>query len=128
MLRKALLSTLLAAVLVGCGGKTFEYHSQNEIPEGPGLLSGDKGHFVIYSDEEKKQQAVTAATGDRSKSDTPAATESVPPGMAAEFQEFKDYEEFRRWKATAKDGPEYREFQEWREWKAYRAWKERHPQ
>ena len=111
MLRKALLSTLLATALVGCGGKAFDYHPQNEIPKGPGLFSGEDGAFVLISD--KKQ----------SRPQTETAADKRPE--AASFQEFREFQEFQRCKTSAKDGPEYREFHEWREWKAYRTWKER---
>jgi hypothetical protein len=126
LVRDLIVSALLLAVLAGCGGVPSHTQRRDEIPDGPGLFSGEKGHFVIYSDEEKKKQATSVAAGDRSESDAPARPES-PASTQDEFQEFKEYEEYRRWKEAAKDGPEYREFQEWREWKAYRAWKEQQP-
>ena len=116
--RELLMSVLLAAALAGCGGTPFAYHSQREIPEGPGLLTGESGALVLFSDKKK--------------TDLPAATAQSAAGdaagdPAAELREFQEFREFRRWKETAKDTPEFREFQDWREWKAYRSWKERRP-
>jgi hypothetical protein len=116
--REALTSVLLAAALAGCGGTPFAYHSQREIPEGPGLLTGESGGLVYSS---KRVKAVP-----------PPATAQTVAGDAAgaasgQSLEFREFREFRRWKETASDTPEFREFQDWREWKAYRSWKERRP-
>ena len=35
-----------------CNAQPLAYHSDNEIPEGPGLLTGERGEFVIYQKEE----------------------------------------------------------------------------
>ncbi len=109
------MSVLLAAALAGCGGKPFEYHSGNEIPKGPGLLSGESGGLV-FSRDKKDVKAAPPPAG---------AQAQAVAGDAAEFREFQEFQEFRRWKEAAKDTPEFREFQDWREWKAYRSWKER---
>jgi len=118
--REALMSVLLAAALAACSGTPFEYHSQREIPAGPGLLTGESGAWVVFSDK-------------KVKADPPPATAQSAAGEAAgdpgaELREFQEFRDFRRWKDTAKDTPEFREFQDWREWKAYRSWKERQPQ
>jgi hypothetical protein len=40
---------LLAGLwLAGCVAEPFDYTPVDEIPPGPGLLSGDDGEFVIY--------------------------------------------------------------------------------
>ena len=45
-MRKLVLALLLA--LAGCiGGTEFSYRSAREIPEGPGLFTGERGAFVI---------------------------------------------------------------------------------
>lgn len=118
--REALMSVLLAAALAGCGGTPFEYHSQREIPEGPGLLTGESGALVLFSDKKKAKADPPPATAQ-------AAASDAASGPAGEFREFQEFREFRRWKETAKDTPEFREFQDWREWKAYRSRKERQP-
>ena len=94
----------LALVLAGCGAEPFEYHPQTEIPEGPGMLSGEEGAFLLYSDKKKKAEK-----------------------SSEEFREFQDFQEFRRWKESDQNTAEYREFQEWREWKTYKTWKEGQP-
>ena len=47
--RLALCCALLGAVLAGCAAAPFEYRSQREIPEGPGMFSGEEGAFVFRS-------------------------------------------------------------------------------
>jgi hypothetical protein len=98
---------LLAALLAGCGATPFEYHPASEIPQGPGMFSGEEGAFIISSDK----KPATAASPARAPSD----------------EEFREFQEYRRWKATARDSAEYQEFLEWREWKAFRARQERQP-
>jgi len=91
---------LLPVVLAGCGATYSEYRSATEIPDGPGMLSGKDGAFVLYSTE-KTQDA----------------------DEAAESKNGRDFEAFKRWKEANRDSPEYREFREWQEWKAFQAWK-----
>lgn len=43
------LVSMFAVALTGCGAKHFAYRSATEIPEGPGLLSGNDGAFALYS-------------------------------------------------------------------------------
>ena len=45
------LAWALAVALAACAGaKPFEYHPTDEIPEGPGLFTGEDGEWVIYGD------------------------------------------------------------------------------
>ncbi len=45
------LAWALALALAACAGaKPFEYHPIDEIPEGPGLVTGEDGEWVIYGD------------------------------------------------------------------------------
>lgn len=49
--RARLASVVLAFLLAACvGAKPFEYHPIDEIPEGPGLVTGEDGEWVIYGD------------------------------------------------------------------------------
>jgi len=49
--RARLASLALALALAACAGaKPFEYHPIHEIPEGPGLFTGEDGEWVIYGD------------------------------------------------------------------------------
>jgi hypothetical protein len=43
-------------LLAGCAAEPVSYHSGNEIPQGPGLLSGASGEFVLSADEWRKYQ------------------------------------------------------------------------
>jgi hypothetical protein len=40
-------AALLIVLLAGCAAQPVPYHSGNEIPQGPGLLSGTQGEFVM---------------------------------------------------------------------------------
>ena len=50
---RALALVLLAA---GCASEPVAYHSGNEIPPGPGLLTGPRGEFVLSTDEWRRYQ------------------------------------------------------------------------
>ncbi len=39
---------LTASSLVACGGQPLQHTPVDEVPEGPGLLSGEDGVFTIY--------------------------------------------------------------------------------
>jgi len=53
-MRKALL--ILYAALAGCAAEPVPYHSGNEIPRGPGLLTGAQGEFVLNADDYREYQ------------------------------------------------------------------------
>jgi hypothetical protein len=44
------------AVLAGCAAEPVPYHSQNEIPRGPGLLTGPEGEFVLSAEDYREYQ------------------------------------------------------------------------
>jgi hypothetical protein len=46
----------ICTVLAGCAAEPVPYHSQNEIPRGPGLLTGPAGEFVLNSDDYRQYQ------------------------------------------------------------------------
>jgi hypothetical protein len=49
--RARLASVALALLLAACAGaKPFEYQPIHEIPEGPGLFTGEDGEWVIHGD------------------------------------------------------------------------------
>lgn len=70
-----------AGVLAGCGAAPLDYHSPNEIPPGPGLLSGEQGVFVVRLGERPRFPAWKPTEED-----------------AAEYQEFLDWREWRQWR------------------------------
>ena len=50
-------AALLAIVFLGgCGAQPVAYHSGTEIPQGPGLLTGPSGEFVLSADEWRRYQ------------------------------------------------------------------------
>ena len=46
---RALLTSIF--FLAGCAAEPYAYHSGNEIPRGPGLLTGASGEFVLSAEE-----------------------------------------------------------------------------
>jgi hypothetical protein len=42
--------------LAGCATEPVPYHSGNEIPRGPGLLTGPQGEFVLNADDYREYQ------------------------------------------------------------------------
>jgi len=50
-------AALLASFLVfGCAAEPVPYHSGNEIPRGPGLLTGPSGELLLSADEWRAYQ------------------------------------------------------------------------
>ena len=47
---------LLLLLLAGCAAQPVPYHSGNEIPDGPGLLSGADGAFVLSAEDYREYQ------------------------------------------------------------------------
>jgi hypothetical protein len=47
---------LTCAALAGCAAEPVPYHSGNEIPRGPGLLTGPQGEFVLNSEDYREYQ------------------------------------------------------------------------
>ena len=44
------------ALLAGCSAQPVPYHSGNEIPNGPGLLTGPEGAFVLNAEDYREYQ------------------------------------------------------------------------
>jgi hypothetical protein len=98
---------LLAATVAGCAGTPFRYQAQTEIPEGPGLFTGERGALQLAGGGQP--QAPARADGGAS--------------IGERFSEFELYLEYRR--AKSERSAAYREFLEWIEWRRYREWKAR---
>jgi hypothetical protein len=48
-MRKLMILGFVAGLLAGCaGGKAFDYVPPDELPAGPGLFSGEDGHFSVF--------------------------------------------------------------------------------
>ena len=47
---------LLIILVTGCASEPVSYHSGNEIPRGPGLLTGSAGEFVLNADDYREYQ------------------------------------------------------------------------
>lgn len=102
---RTLAAIALALALAACGGRAFEYRSQTEIPEGPGLLTGEKGAVVFGG------PGITP----------PGAAAGNPAPAVGGGDNFADFETFREFKrAKEARSAEYREFLDWRAFKAYR--------
>jgi hypothetical protein len=109
---KILLIGFALIVLVGCAGQPLEYDAADEIPSGPGVLSGKDGEFTLYRSKEEKDSG-TAADNSEAKE-------------FRELQEWKkeakEFKEFQEWKKTMQGSDESREFLEWRKWKKFKEW------
>lgn len=68
MIKNYLLSILFLTLLIGCGGKPYEYQDANEVKPGPGLFSGDEGELYLIKAKEKKDE-------DEAEADKTAAEE-----------------------------------------------------
>lgn len=139
---------IVAAGLMGCGakGESFEYREISEIPEGPGLLTGDDGEFTVYDSKKggpawkqaQTESPEATAGSEPSGAKAPAvagAAEAKPvisPEEAKEYQEFQEwkkeqkaFQEFQEWKNSSAGSAEYQEFREWQEFKTYQEWKKK---
>jgi hypothetical protein len=47
---------VVCAALAGCAAEPVPYHSGNEIPRGPGLLTGPQGEFVLSAEDYREYQ------------------------------------------------------------------------
>ena len=105
-----LLMALAAALILGCAqAKPYEYYPATEIPKGPGLFTGEKGEYTVYSSEKKSDGETDAKrTSDDKASD----------------EERRDFEAFQEWKRSPEGQAEYREFQDWLRWRDYKKWQE----
>jgi len=138
-----ILMTFTLAGMCGCGAKSYDYHPHHEIPEGPGVFSGDDGALHIYKSKEAAADdaagEATAAPYAHKDADVsaPAATgteKQVPPEYKdfMEYQAWKqekaDFENFQKWKQSNKGAKQYQEFLEWKRWQEYRRWQEQQKQ
>lgn len=107
---------------MGCGGTPYTYVNENEIPPGPGLLSGEDGEATLHSSKPDELEKPTA-----SSEKNVVESQSFPNQQ--EFQEFQnwkkereEFEKFQQWKKTTKGQKEYQEFKEWQRWNDYKKW------
>jgi hypothetical protein len=107
---RILCASAFALALSACGGKPFEYRSSTEIPEGPGLLTGEQGAIVLAGPASTRTPGSPGRRGD-----------ALAPADSAEFADYEAFREFRR--AKENRSPEYREFLEWKEYQQYRDWR-----
>jgi hypothetical protein len=99
------------------------YRSDSEIPQGPGLLTGEKGAFVLYPDREAKVGSTEASGPSIPLGGKSDAGDTTAARSFSIDRELRDFQDFKGWKEANRDSPEYREFRERQEWKTFRAWK-----
>ena len=124
---KFLLIGLLLSLLNACGGRSFDYHPETEIPKKPGVFSKEDNGFVIYDSKKKKAEKTSSGSqeGSDQKSSTKPGQSSVNEENLLDYKEFQEYQEWKEWQKSKKDSDEFKEFQEWREWKSYQEWKKK---
>ena len=128
----ALMVLTSALLITGCqNAKPFEYHSDNEISEGPGIFSKDKGKFTIYDSnkDDKSASETSSADGATQAADGTKPLDQSKLDNDQDFKAFqawkadqKEFEAFEEWKRSKDSDPEYKEFQEWQRWKEYKKW------
>ena len=131
---------IVLAAMTGCGSQSYQYHSENEIPEGPGVFSGKDGEFTVYDSASASRGAApeTGATAvdqtDTASGEQPASVVAPKVDQAAteEFEalqawkkERAEFEAFKDWKQSEKGAEEYAEFLEWKRWQEFRRWQEK---
>jgi hypothetical protein len=132
--------TIAMAAMIGCGGQSYQYSSDNEIPEGPGVLSGKDGEFTIYGSTSTSRGAVPDASAKTmDQADTVSGEQSIPvvaptsdQAAAEDFAAFQnckkeraEFEAFKTWKHSQQGADEYAEFLEWKRCKEFRRWQEK---
>ena len=131
---------IVLAAMTGCGSQAYQYRSENEIPEGPGVFSGKDGEFTVYDSTlaSRGQFPKTGATA-MDQTDIASGTQTtsvvapkVDPEAAEEFEAFQtwkkeraEFEAFKDWKQSEKSTDEYAEFLEWKRWQEFRRWQEK---
>ena len=126
--RLAILLYAIAMIsLIGCGGKSFDYHSDNEIPKGQGVFSGEDGTFSIY-DSAASQSDQTKGAAEKEPAAPAKTTTTSEKDDFQKFQQWKkeqaEFEAFQQWKQSQEGSQAYHEFQEWKRWREYRRWQE----
>ena len=112
--------------LPGCGGKPFLYNPPSEIPEGPGVLSGENGEFTLYDSKnnkggKKSKAAVEAGAPTAEKSDAEKTDAAIAAGdKMPDSTEYRDFQEFLEWNKSKQSAKEYQELLEWKKWKAFK--------
>ena len=135
--RDFIAACFIVLLLAGCGGKSFDYVDQKEIPPGPGVFTGEKGEWTVYDSDAKQDKAAAEPVSDNKQveaaegagpKEPPAATDDADYEEFKQFQKWKkeqqDFESFKEWKKSSQGSREYREFKQWQEWKAYKEWQE----
>jgi hypothetical protein len=102
----------------GCAGKPFTPPEPNEIPEGPGLFTKEKGSVSVSVDLKNKPADSTR----QAKPETSSEARNSPHASPSDYEEFKAYQQWLEWKASALGSPEYAEFLQWQEWKKDQEW------
>ena len=65
--RKALSLLIGVAALSACGYRPFDYHLQQEIPRGPGTLTGEDGAAVLRAKQSPQASDAWSIVDDSTK-------------------------------------------------------------
>lgn len=99
--------------LVACTVTPFEEPEDPSVPQGPGVLTGDKGEFSVTDIfDEDKQKLTGGGYYILDLDGSPAMTE----------EQFKEFESFRAWLRSREEGTdEYKQYESWRAFQLYRS-------
>jgi hypothetical protein len=129
-IRYLLACALLTAtvVVMGCATKPkpFDYQPVTEMQQEPGIFTGEKGEWVVYSSDSAAAREKEASVSEPRK---PGA--ELTPAEHEEFLRFqqwqkekRDFEQFQQWKRSPEGSKEYEEFLEWKRWQTFQKWQE----
>lgn len=116
---KAFLPLTAFFLVSGCGSSSFTYHSDTEIPEGPGVFSGKSGEVTLYDSSTQAEKKTTESR---------AETTNRDDRQFVEFEQWKkeqtEFKAFQQWKQKAEGSEEGREFEEWQRWREFQRWQQ----
>lgn len=112
----------------GCSVGPYEEPEDPQVPEGPGVLTGDSGEFSFADYKRKREkkiqdEAKELATQQGYYYSVPGSAYSGP-APAIDENSFEEFELFKAWRrAQDPSSPEHRDFQDWRAFQEYRRYK-----
>jgi hypothetical protein len=134
-----IICAIVMVTLSGCANRPFPYQEGDDIPQGPGVFSGENGEFILYDSESSPTEKEKMLKRDKVIAND-VSTAAIKPNSAdcspaikgqSEFQKVEEWKKekaefkaFQRWKQSAKGSEAYRELLEWKQWRDFKHWQE----
>jgi hypothetical protein len=124
-----LIPSIACLILVtGCSVGPVEELEDPQVPQGPGVFSGEDGK-ITYSDffgDKNKNNSLKRDKDGRLVYYTDYSNINLP---AVDEESFRDFEEFKAWRrANDPRSPDFQEYQDWRAYQQYRRFKQKEAQ